>query len=154
MCLCGRVHRSVSKGGQQVKKLNHHVTKRSSADCSLWAEALTAGPAVWLHPSDASDSLYGSRPKATAHKGWYTTEIFALFWVILYWSLKGECLFFLPASPHTVRGGGHMTGSDTEHHAQSWARAQCLAQGHFSRFVVLLRLILDTVGGTTDMLKG
>lgn len=42
-----------------------------AADYSLRAEALTTGPTVWLHPSDASDSRYGSRPKATAHKGWY-----------------------------------------------------------------------------------
>ncbi len=46
-----------------------HVTERSSADCSLRAAALTTGPAVPLHPGDASDSLYGSRPGATAHRG-------------------------------------------------------------------------------------
>lgn len=74
LCVC------VKSEGEEL----NHVTKRSSADCSLRALALTTGPAVRLHPSDASDSLYGSRPKATAHEGLMHYEIFTLVYVILY----------------------------------------------------------------------
>lgn len=113
-----RVHtvRYMCQGGQKV----NHVM--SSADCSLRAEALTTGPAVWLHPSDASRSLYGSRPKATAHKGWYTARFSHSFVRFFYWSLKEERLLFLLASPHGP--GGQVSGSDLERRPWSWTQGR------------------------------
>lgn len=136
------------QGGQKVK---NHVTKRSSADCSLRAEALTAGPAVRLHPSDASDSLYGSRPKATAHKGWYKTRFSHCSPVILPLLIpEGGALVFPPSfSPHGGITGSEGKGSASCQLLLKGASAQqnlTVTEANFS-FMQWTRDILNSVLG-------